>query len=78
MTSRSFKDSVSTENESLLNALHESAVEVSYFRAAEDDWGRETQERERAEKRWDALKEEAKVRGIWEPKLYTRFMVDRT
>ena len=53
-------------NESLLNAMREAAISVSYFKAAEESqFGSEPKCREIALSRWNALKAEAIRRGIY-------------
>ena len=60
----------------LLNALHESASNLSYFNAAEgDSWIAETGARAAAQKEFDELKGDALQRGIFSPEDFTRYLL---
>ena len=63
-------------NESLIQALHDAAADLSYYNAAEGDTYRwETGARSKARARWSELVEEAKVRGIYNPKDFSGYLV---
>jgi hypothetical protein len=53
------------DNIKLQRALHEAASAVSYYHAAEADWGKEAESRAIADARWNELKAEAIKRGCY-------------
>ena len=63
-------------NESLLQALHDAASDLSYYNAAEGDTYRyESGARSAAQKRWNALVNEAIQRGIYNKQDFANYLV---
>jgi len=63
-------------NTELLNALHESASNLSYFNAGEGEaWRAETGARAAASSEFESLKGEAIQRGIYTPEDFKRYLV---
>lgn len=63
-------------NESLLQALHDAAAELSFYNAGEGEvYFREQGARSVARNRWNALVEEAIQRGIYNKKDFAGYLV---
>jgi hypothetical protein len=60
---------VEPSNESLLNALHEAAARLSYFK------NEEAGVKAAALAEWESLKSEAKKRGIYSPEHWKKYAV---
>lgn len=74
MSSKSTKRDIS--NSGLLNALHEAAQDVSFFNAGEGpSYYAETNGRHAAISRWEALLEEAKFRGLYNPSDFKDYLL---
>lgn len=63
-------------NESLLQALHDAAADLSYYNAAEGSaYRHESTARGVAQKRWNALVNEAITRGIYNKDDFRGYLV---
>ena len=63
-------------NESLIQELHDAANDLSYYNAAEGDTYRyEATARSQAQKRWNALVNEAIQRGIYNKDDFRGYLV---